>query len=236
MKLAVKKIENELHESGDKRIADHLQRFFKTGKGEYGYGDIFIGIRVPVLRKIAKKYQDISIEEILTLLKSAYHEQRVLAIIMLTNAFEKGDDKTKKRIFTGYLENTEYINNWDIVDISASHIAGAFLFDKEKKTLYDFATSEDMWERRISVIATHYFIKRNEFGDTLMISEILLNDKCDLIHKAVGWMLREVGKRNINAEEDFLKRHYRNMPRVMLRYAIERFEKEKREKYLKGKI
>ena len=234
--MSVKEIQKKLKGLGKKEKAKKHQRFFKTGPGEYGEGDVFIGVTVPELRKLAKEYKTIGINEIKQLLKSEIHEERLLSLFLLIHRYSKGDEPEKKRIYELYLKNTKFINNWDLVDSSAGHIVGAFLFDKSKKPLYDLVKSNNLWERRISIISTFYFIKRNQFSDTLKISKILLSDKEDLIHKAVGWMLREIGKRNMSIEEDFLKKHYKNMPRTMLRYAIEKFPESKRQRYLKGKI
>ena len=220
----------------NKEIAEHSQRFFKTGKGQYGEGDIFLGIRVPVLRKIAKKFRRISLAEVSKLLESKFHEERLLSILMLVNLFKSGDEDDQELIYELYLDKTKFINNWDIVDISAGNIVGEFLFEKDKAPLYRLVFSENLWERRIAIVATFYFIRNDEFDDTLKIAEILLNDKEDLIHKAVGWMLREVGKRVIEIEEEFLEEHYLKMPRTMLRYAIERFPETRRKMYLKGQI
>ena len=213
-------IQNELRRLSNKEIAEHSQRFFKTGKGQYGEGDIFLGIRVPILRKTAKKYQGISIDECSQLLKSTFHEQRLLALLMLVAIFKKANGKDKKNVYTLYLANTRFINNWDLVDSSAEHIIGAYLRGIDKKPIYRLAKSDLLWERRISIMSTFHFIKYNEFVDALRISKILLHDKEDLIHKAVGWMLREIGKRDIGAEEEFLKKHCKQMPRTMLRYSI----------------
>ena len=229
-------IHNELLQLANEKIAEHSQRFFKTGKGEYGEGDIFLGIRVPLLRKLVKKYRGISITEVRKLLHSKFHEERLLAVLMLVQLFKSGDESVQKQVYDLYLENTEYINNWDIVDISASNIVGAHLYEKDKAPLYDLVQSKNLWERRIAIIATFYFIRQNEFDDTLKLAEILLNDKEDLIHKAVGWMLREVGKREIEFEEEFLQEHYKIMPRTMLRYAIEKFPETSRKMYLRGEI
>jgi len=204
--------------------------------GEYGEGDVFVGVTVPELRKLAKEYKTITLKEVKHLLRSPIHEERLLSLFLLIHRYSKGDEPEKKRIFELYLKNTNFINNWDLVDSSAGHIVGAFLFNKSKKPLYDLVKSDNLWERRISIISTFYFIKNNQFSDTLKISKILLPDKEALIHKAVGWMLREVGKRDISIEEPFLKKHYKNMPRTMLRYAIEKFPELKRQLYLKGKI
>jgi len=220
----------------NEQIAEHSQRFFKTGKGEYGEGDIFLGIRVPLLRRLVKKYGGISIAEVRKLLHSKFHEERLLAVLMLVQLFKSADESVQKQVYDLYLENTEFINNWDIVDISASNIVGAHLYEKDKAPLYDLVQSKNLWERRIAIISTFYFIRQNEFDDTLKLAEILLNDKEDLIHKAVGWMLREVGKREIEFEEEFLQEHYKIMPRTMLRYAIEKFPETSRKMYLRGEV
>ena len=229
-------IKNEMRKLANKEIAEHSQRFFKTGKGQYGEGDIFLGIRVPVLRKIVKKFPRISLDEVSKLLESKFHEERLLSILMLVNLFKSGDEDDQELIYELYLDKTKFINNWDIVDISAGNIVGAFLFEKDKAPLYRLVFSENLWERRIAIVATFYFIRNDEFDDTLKIAEILLTDKEDLIHKAVGWMLREVGKRVIEIEEEFLEGHYLKMPRTMLRYAIERFPETRRKMYLKGQV
>jgi len=229
-------IHNDLLQLANEQIAEHSQRFFKTGKGEYGEGDIFLGIRVPLLRRLVKKYGGISIAEVRKLLHSKFHEERLLAVLMLVQLFKSADESVQKQVYDLYLENTEFINNWDIVDISASNIVGAHLYEKDKAPLYDLVQSKNLWERRIAIIATFYFIRQNEFDDTLKLAEILLNDKEDLIHKAVGWMLREVGKREIELEEEFLQEHYKIMPRTMLRYAIEKFTETSRKMYLRGEV
>ena len=229
-------IHNDLLQLANEQIAEHSQRFFKTGKGEYGEGDIFLGIRVPLLRKLVKKYRGISITEVRKLLHSKFHEERLLAVLMLVQLFKSGDESVQKQVYDLYLENTEFINNWDIVDISASNIVGAHLYEKDKAPLYDLVQSKNLWERRIAIISTFYFIRQNEFDDTLKLAKILLNDKEDLIHKAVGWMLREVGKREIEFEEEFLQEHYKIMPRTMLRYAIEKFPETSRKMYLRGEV
>ena len=236
MNNQVANIKNEMRKLANKKIAEHSQRFFKTGKGQYGEGDIFLGIRVPVLRKIAKKFRRISLAEVSKLLESKFHEERLLSILMLVNLFKSGDEDDQELIYELYLDKTKFINNWDIVDISAGNIVGAFLFEKDKAPLYRLVFSENLWERRIAIVATFYFIRNDEFDDTLKIAEILFTDKEDLIHKAVGWMLREVGKRVIEIEEEFLEEHYLKMPRTMLRYAIERFPETRRKMYLKGKV
>ncbi len=232
----VLEIQNELRRLANKKIAEHSQRFFKTAEGQYGYGDKFLGIRVPVLRKLARQYSGISIDEASRLLNSEFHEERLLSLLLLVTMFKKAGDEGRRIIYTLYLENTRFINNWDLVDTSAEHIVGAYLRAGDKKPLYDLAVSDTLWQRRISIMSTFHFIKHGEFADTLQIAEILLSDKENLIHKAVGWMLREIGKRNIEAEEKFLKKYYRQMPRTMLRYAIEKFPEPKRQRYLKGNV
>ena len=234
--MAIADIKKRLKKLGNKEHAAVSQRFFKTGPGEYGEGDVFIGIRVPVLRKLAGEYSDLPIEDTKDLLRSPIHEERLLALLLLVRSFSKGEGPARKSIFEIYLKNTEYVNNWDLVDTSAEHIVGAWLVDKSKAVLYRLAKSEDLWERRISIMSTFHFVKRHEFSETLKISKMLLCDRQDLIHKATGWMLREIGKRHLPTEEDFLKKHYKNMPRTMLRYAIEKFPEPKRQRYLKGKI
>jgi len=233
---SVLNLQNELRQLSDKEIAEHSQRFFKTGKGQYGEGDRFLGIRVPVLRKIAKEYRGISIDECSQLLKSQFHEERLLSLLILVAIFNKANNEDIKALYILYLDNTRFINNWDLVDCSAEHIVGAYLRGLDKQPIYNLANSNILWERRISIMSTFHFIKHNEFVDSLTISEILLHDKEDLIHKAVGWMLREIGKRDIEVEEEFLTRYYKEMPRTMLRYSIEKFPKAKREKYLKGEV
>ncbi|MCP4625858.1 MAG: DNA alkylation repair protein [bacterium] len=221
---------------GDKEHAAVSQRFFKTGPGEYGEGDVFIGIKVPVLRRLAKEYLDLSLKDIKTILRSKYHEQRLLSLLIMVDQFAKGNQKKKKSIYQLYLKNTEFINNWDLVDTSAHYIVGPYLIDKIRAPLYQLAQSDSLWERRIAIMSTFHYVKNDDFTDTLKIARILLYDQQDLIHKAVGWMLREIGKRQLKEEEAFLKKHYLKMPRTMLRYAIEKFPEPKRQRYLKGTI
>jgi 3-methyladenine DNA glycosylase AlkD len=232
----VKEIRMRLQRLGDKQRAKFLRGFFKTGPGGYAEGDRFLGIRVPELRKLANEYKALTIHEALSLLKSLIHEERLFALLMLIKAFSRGDASAQKEVYEVYLDNRQHVNNWDLVDISAPHIVGAFLIDRSKETLYRLAKSKSLWERRIAVIATFYFIKCHHFSETLEIAEMLLLDKEDLIHKATGWMLREIGKRDLACEESFLKAHCRKMPRIMLRYAIERFPQSKRQMYLDGTI
>jgi 3-methyladenine DNA glycosylase AlkD len=232
--MELQDIRSKLRKLGDKQKATILQGFFKTGQGGYGKGDIFIGVRVPEIRKLAEKYQDISTTDVQKLLKSPLHEERLLALIILVIKYSKGNDVVKKRIYKLYLKNTRHINNWDLVDLTAEKIVGDYLTDKSKEPLYKLAKSNSLWERRISIMATFHFIKQNNFVQTLIVAEMLLKDKEDLIHKAVGWMLREIGKRHLSSEEKFLNEHSQEMPRTMLRYAIERFPESKRQGYLKG--
>lgn len=236
MTSLVHEIQNRLKKIGNDEKAKVLQRFFKTGPGEYGEGDIFIGVKVPELRKLAREYQSITEQDVEQLLQSLIHEERLLALLILVRQYAQGDEASKRRIYELYLNNIQYVNNWDLVDASAEHIVGAFLMDKDKEPLYRLAKSENLWERRISVMATFHFIKQGHFSVTLDLVERLLSDKEDLIHKAAGWMLREIGKRAMSVEEDFLGAHYQKMPRTMLRYAIERFPECRRQKYLRGQI
>ncbi len=228
----------ELQSLANPEQAKQLQRFFKTGKNQYGEGDKFLGIKVPNQRKIAKKYSTLSLQEIQELLNSKIHEHRLTTLIILTNQYKKAKkDKLKQRqIFEFYLKNTQNINNWDLVDLTAPIIVGDFVQKEGTEILKQLAKSNNLWEKRIAIVSTHTLIKQRKFGDTLTISEILINDRQDLIHKAVGWMLREIGKRNQEVLETFLKPRYKTMPRTMLRYAIEKFEEDKRKKYLKGEI
>jgi len=232
----LEQLKKELNNSANIEQAKNLQRFFKTGKGEYGEGDVFLGIKIPVLRGIIKNYYDLSLPKIQELLKSKIHEHRMSGIFILTHKYQKASDEDKANIFNFYLKNTKNINNWDLVDLSAPKISGSFLFDKDKKILYELVHSENLWERRIAILSTSYFISKNKFEDALAISELLLNDKHDLIHKAVGWMLREIGKKEQEVLENFLKQHYENIPRTTLRYAIEKFEENERKNWLRGEF
>lgn len=210
--------------------AEILARFFKTGKGDYGEGDIFIGVMVPEIRKVAQKYKNIPLNELQKVISSKIHEERLCAALICTYC------KLDRDVVDFYLSNTQFLNNWDIVDLTAPKILGLWMTShaNERKILYKFAKSKSLWERRIAILSTFTFIRENDFKDTLAIAEILLNDDHDLIHKAVGWMLRELGKRDQKIEETFLKKHYKKMPRTMLRYAIERFEEKLRKSYLNG--
>ena len=231
------KASEEIRKLADEGIAKHSLRFFKTDKGEYGYGDIFLGVRAPKIRLIAKKHIDISLADMKILIKSKYHEERFLGLIILMNKYSKTkDNETRNQLYNIYVSSFKYINNWDLVDVTCAHVIGKHLMDKDRSILYTWAKSEDLWTKRIAIVSTHCFIRKNELQETFKIAEILLNDEHDLIHKAVGWMLREAGKKDMGKEEIFLKKHYKTMPRTMLRYAIERFPEPKRQKYLKGTI
>jgi 3-methyladenine DNA glycosylase AlkD len=232
-------LRKEIDEAKNPEQAKNLQRFFKTGKGQYGEGDVFFGIKVPVQRKIVKKYwKYISLKDIQELLNSKFHEERMIGLLILVEAYKKSKkDKMKQReIFEFYLKNTSRINNWDLVDLSAPNIVGDFCSIEGTEILKFLAKSENLWERRIAILSTAAFIKKRIFGETLAIADMLLKDEHDLIHKAVGWMLREVGKKNQEVLEIFLKDRYKEMPRTMLRYSIEKFPEEKRKAYLKGEI
>lgn len=225
-----------LHAEADPGKADVLQRFFKTGPGDYGEGDVFLGVQVPQVRRIAKGLCDMPYADICRLLHSDVHEERLLALLIFVQIYQSGDEVTKKQVYDLYLENTEYINNWDLVDLSAHHVPGDYLLHRNREPLRHLARSSDIWERRIAIVSTFRFIRENDFTETLRIADTLLEDKEDLIRKAVGWMLREVGNRDLAVEENFLKPRYDRMPRTMLRYAIERFPEAKRQRYLKGTI
>jgi len=216
--------------------AKALQWFFKTGPGQYGEGDVFIGIKVPVLRTVAKEFRNAAPTTLRSLLKSKIHEERTLALMILVLQFQKADAMRQREIYDFYLEHSKFVNNWDLVDGSAPYIVGPILFHGDRTRLYTLARSVSIWERRIAILSTLYFIRQNDFADTLKLSEVLLTDDHDLIHKAVGWMLREVGKRDQKVLENFLKKHYRQMPRTALRYAIERFPEPRWKKYLLGRV
>jgi 3-methyladenine DNA glycosylase AlkD len=226
-------LKKDLKKLSNPKKREIYQRFFKTSKGEYGEGDLFLGISVPQLRAISKKYQEICLADLQKLLSNKIHEYRTIALFILILKYKKTDLKEREKIVKVYLKNTKNINNWDLVDCSAHHILGNFLLNKDKSILYKLAKSKNLWERRIAIISCFEFIRNNQFKDVLKLSQILLLDDHDLIHKAVGWMLREVGKRDQSIEEEFLEKNYKKMPRTMLRYAIERFDEDKRQFYLK---
>lgn len=224
----------ELRKASDAERAKSLAWFFKTGTGEYGEGDRFCGITVPALRKIASRYRDLKLSDIKKPLGSHIHEHRLVALLILVDQYKRADAPARERIFDFYLANTRRINNWDLVDASARDIVGEHLVARPRAILYKLAKSPDLWERRIAIIATHAFIRRGDLTDTFSISELLLADKHDLIHKAVGWMLREAGKQSEPQLVRFLKAHYSAMPRTSLRYAIERMPEAVRKRQLRG--
>ena len=228
-------IKKELAQLSDPIRAKNLSRFFKTEKGQYGEGDQFLGITVPKQRKVAKKYIDLSLNDTQELLKSKIHEYRFTALVILISKYQKAEKSGKEEIFDFYLKNIENINNWDLVDLSAPRIVGDYLVNKDRSILYKLAKSNNLWERRISILSTFTFIDKNDFQDALNISALLLYGEHDLIHKAVGWALREIGKRDQDAEERFLTKYCLQMPRTMLRYAIEKFDEKKRTVYLTQK-
>ncbi len=235
---AYKRIEKALQKAGNKEKAVFLKRFFKTDKGQYGYGDEFIGVTVPAQRSIARMYIDTPENALTFLLASKIHEYRLTALIILVYQFNRGNPLIRKKIYSYYLSKTKRINNWDLVDASARDIVGGYLLDHpiEKTILHKLAQSENLWERRIAIVATWAFIRNNQFQDTLKISKVLLMDTEDLIHKAVGWMLREVGKRDRSVLAHFLDTHAHEMPRTALRYALEHFPKKDRIRYMNMKI
>ena len=234
--MTAEEVQSRLRSLANPQHAAILARFFKTGPGEYGEGDVFIGIKVPVIRKVAKEFRSVPLPEVEILLHSEIHEERLLALVILVSQFARADDAARKRIYDLYLANTDHINNRDLVDLSAPQVVGGYLEKRSRKPLYRLAKSESLWERRIAILATFQLIRQGDFADTLKIAEILLGDEEDLIHKAVGWILREVGKRDVVALETFLGKHCRGMPRTMLRYAIERFPEEKRLAYMRGTV
>ncbi len=234
--MTAKILTADLQTIGDPKKAEHSHRFFKSFPGGYGAGDKFLGIKVPLLRAKAKEYKNLTLPEVGKLLRSEWHEARLLALFILVGQFQRKKPNLKEEIYRLYLDHLSYVNNWDLVDSSAHYIMGVYLLDKDRKILYDLARSAKLWERRIGIMSTFHFIRQHQYDDALTISQIMLHDTEDLIHKAVGWMLREIGNRDGVTERDFLKSHYQTMPRTMLRYAIEKFPATERQGYLKGTI
>ncbi len=226
----MQEIRDDLRALADPKRAKVMQGFFKTGPGQYGQGDIFLGVTVPDSRKVAKKHSNAGMDAVKGLLYSKIHEERLVALLILVERYRRDPDGVTRF----YLDNLGQVNNWDLVDLTAPKILGPFLEKSDRSLLYRLARSKALWQRRVAILATYHFIRAGDFSDALKISEILLCDGHDLMHKAVGWMLREIGKRDMKAEEAFLKKHYKKMPRTMLRYAIERFPEKKRKGYLKG--
>ena len=234
--LTARHMQEALRSLSDAATAEHSARFFKTGKGEYGEGDRFLGIRVPVIRKQVRVFRDAPLRSIVALLRSGFHEERLLGVLLLVEKYRRGDATQKQRIFNLYLEHRSQVNNWDLVDSSAHLIVGPQLESGDRSLLYELAESDVLWDRRIAMMATYHYIRQHDFADALKLAAKLRDDTQDLIHKAVGWMLREIGNRDRAAEERFLERHYRKMPRTMLRYAIEKFPEKRRKAYLDGTV
>ncbi|KUL25723.1 DNA alkylation repair protein [Chlorobium limicola] len=229
-------IRSRLEELADPERAEILRRFFKTGPGEYGEGDMFRGISVPLLRKLCRDFSRAGVDEAVGLLASGWHEDRLLGLLLFIDRYKKSDEAHRTLIYKHYCAHTDRINNWDLVDLSSPQIVGCHLQARDRSPLYRFALSESLWERRIAIVSTFHFIRAGDFGDTLAIAEKLMGDKEDLIHKATGWMLREVGKRKVEVLEGFLSEYYRSMPRTMLRYAIEKLPEPRRQAWLKGRV
>lgn len=234
--LRARNVQDDLKAFINPDKAKFFPKFFRTGKGEYGEGDVFIGVTVPNCRAVAKKYRTLPLGEVDKLLKSKVHEERLTALFILVSQFEKGDKETKTKVYEYYLKNLKYVNNWDLVDASSYKIVGEYLLDHDTVPLHKLAVGGDLWGRRVAMVSTLAFIRRNNLNICFEIAEILLDDKEDLIHKAFGWMLREAGKKDEKALKDFLKKHYEHMPRTALRYAIERFPEKVRKQYLQGEI
>jgi len=228
-------LRKDLQRLSNKKRASDMQKFFKTGEGEYAFGDVFIGLTVPQSRQVAAKYNDMPFEELYKLIRSEIHEERFIALLVLVNNF-KADEMLQRRIYEFFMKNIKFVNNWDLVDLSADKIVGGYLIDKPKTVLYKLASSKNMWERRIAMIATYNFIKNEMYDDAINIAEKLVEDDNDLIQKAVGWMLREVGKRNKAIEEAFLKKHHKIMGRTALRYSLEKFSESSRKEYMLGTV
>lgn len=235
--LSAESASRSLRGVADKSRVPTLQRFFKTGPGDYAEGDLFVGATAPQVRKLARTFEAMPLIEVKKLLRSPIHEARLLALLIWVRQYQCGDEKSREKIFHGYTTHFKWINNWDLIDVTAPHIVGSHLSKCDPRSaLFEWAASDDLWQRRIAIMSTFYFIKQGDFADTLRLAKMLLQDEHDLIHKAVGWMLREVGKRDQATEEAFLKKHYKKMPRTMLRYAIEQFEETRRQDYLKGTV
>lgn len=227
-------IRKDIRALANPQIAIHSQRFFKTGKGEYGEGDRFLGIRVPALRKLARRHRDVRLKTVVAILKSTWHEERLFALLALVERFRRGGDADRRAVYDAYVAHLDYVNNWDLVDASAHHICGGWLANRSRRPLYRLARSRTLWRRRVAIMTTYHFIRDGDFDDALALCELLLGDGEDLIHKASGWMLREIGNRNRSLLEGFLDRHCRVMPRTMLRYAIEKLPAKSRRAYLEG--
>jgi 3-methyladenine DNA glycosylase AlkD len=231
-RITAQEAQRTLRKRADPKAAQVLAGFFKTGPGQYGAGDKFLGIKVPVTRGVAKDFIEMPLSQIRILMQSEWHEERLMALVLLVNQFAKGSEQERQTIFDFYLQHTRYINNWDLVDMSAPGIVGRHLLDRSRAILKKLAVSKVLWERRIAIVSTQYLIRKNQHADTLLLSKMLLKDSEDLMHKAVGWMLREVGKRDRRALVEFLDRYCLEMPRTALRYAIEHFSVAERARFL----
>ena len=228
MKQLTKTITNKLQALSDAEKREIFPKFFKAGKGEYGEGDRFLGVTVPNIRAIAKLHKDISIEEIRELIQSEWHEVRLCALIIMVEKSKKKDEALRKELFNLYLSQTKRINNWDLVDLSCRFIVGEYLLDKSRDILYQLAQSSLLWDNRIAIVSTYAFIRKGQLEDTYALSDLMMQHPHDLMHKAIGWMLREAGKRNPERLYDYVMSHRADMPRTMLRYAIEKFSPKER--------
>jgi 3-methyladenine DNA glycosylase AlkD len=231
----LEELRKELQKLSNKKRAAAMQKFFKTAEGEYAFGDVFIGLTVPQSRQLAIKYKDLAFEDLYKLIRSEVHEERLIALLIMVHNF-KADEMLQRRIYEFFMKNIKFVNNWDLVDLASDKIVGGYLIDKPKAVLYKLANSKNMWERRIAMVATYNFIKNEMYDDAISIAEKLVEDENDLIQKAVGWMLREVGKRNKSIEEAFLKKHYKTMGRTALRYSLEKFPETSRKAYMLGTV
>lgn len=233
-KISLAKLQSQLRALASRSDAASAQRFFKTAPGEYGAGDQFIGIRVPVLRKLAKEFHSLRLRELAELLHSHIHEERLLALIILVNSYERADEAGRAEIYAFYLDHLNRVNNWDLVDSSAPYIVGPQLAERSRTILFRLARAKNLWHRRVAMLAAFHFIRQNDFADALRLAELLRDDEHDLMHKAVGWMLREIGKRDVAVLKKFLQQHAARMPRTMLRYAIEKFSLRERREWLQA--
>jgi len=225
-----------LRKLADPKAAQFLAGFFKTGPGQYADGDKFLGIKVPITRDVAKNFIEMPLSQLRILIRSEWHEERLMALVLLVNQFAKGNEEQRRAIYEFYLQHTRYINNWDLVDMSAPGIVGRYLMDHSRAILKKLTVSKMLWERRIAIVSTQYLIRKDQHADTLALSKMLLKDSEDLMHKAVGWMLREVGKRDRPTLVGFLNQHRLKMPRTALRYAIEHFSPAERARFLSSEI
>ncbi len=232
--MSLKEARTALHRHAHPERGAFLRSFFKTGPGQYAEGDVFIGVTVPLTRDVAKRFRHLGFADLSALLQSKIHEERFLALVLLVSQFERAEESKRKPFFDFYLKHVKRINNWDLVDVSAPRLVGAYLENRERNVLHRLAKSKNLWERRIAIVSTFYFIRRDDFTDCLKICKTLIHDEHDLIHKACGWMLREVGKSDVKTLETFLARYHRKLPRTTLRYAIERFPPARRKAYLTG--